>query len=241
MGNGEKNLKLIPKQREKLIFGFVGLATNFESSLEPCSRTMSLVPDSKICAASLPNSQLFKLFGYVAKLGGDMQGIIIESKLPYFNEELGKSVFLYLGNEKNVEYSPYSFAKYGVEIGFNLKNEMRSFLEGPIKEQLQVKDLLRRFESFCNLVRKVNAIAKDFRQKLATFAQDDKTTVGCARVMNRQDAEDVTKFLEDFVSKVVYDYLTCGTQIGVKLSTSMMDRAILLGPYANETITPFVL
>ncbi len=45
-------------------FDVVGLGQNFESSLAPQFRTMSLVPDCKICAASLSNSRFFRLFRY---------------------------------------------------------------------------------------------------------------------------------------------------------------------------------
>ncbi len=72
--DGEKDLALkafasyekrvIPKQTEESVFDGVGLATNFGSSLAPQFRTMSLAPDSKICAASLSNSRFFRLFRY---------------------------------------------------------------------------------------------------------------------------------------------------------------------------------
>lgn len=59
-------LSFIPKQFEKLVFGSVGLAANFWSSLAPCSRAVSLgSPDTKIYAVSLLNLQLFKLFGCI--------------------------------------------------------------------------------------------------------------------------------------------------------------------------------
>lgn len=61
-----RTFQFIPKQPEESVFGGVGLGQNFGSSLAPCSRTMSLAPDSKICASSLPNSQFFKLFRYIS-------------------------------------------------------------------------------------------------------------------------------------------------------------------------------
>ncbi len=50
---------------QKLVFGCVGYAANFLSSLAPCACTMVARSRQKICAAALPNSQLLNHFRYI--------------------------------------------------------------------------------------------------------------------------------------------------------------------------------
>ena len=50
---------------KKLVFGCVGYAAHFLSSLAPCARTMVARSRQKICAAALPNSQLLNHFRYI--------------------------------------------------------------------------------------------------------------------------------------------------------------------------------
>ncbi len=54
----------IPKMTQKLVFGCVGYAAHFLSSLAPCACTMVARSRQKICAAALPNSQLLNHFRY---------------------------------------------------------------------------------------------------------------------------------------------------------------------------------
>ncbi len=54
----------IPKMTQKLVFGCVGYAAHFLSSLAPCACTMVARSRQKICAAALPNSQLLNHFQY---------------------------------------------------------------------------------------------------------------------------------------------------------------------------------
>jgi hypothetical protein len=56
--------RLIPKMIQKLVFGCVGYAAHFLSSLAPCACTMVARSRQKICAAALPNSQLLNHFRY---------------------------------------------------------------------------------------------------------------------------------------------------------------------------------
>ncbi len=58
-------VSLIPKQLEELVLGFVGFTFNFSSSLVPCLSAMVTRCGQKFEGTSLPNSQLFKLFGYI--------------------------------------------------------------------------------------------------------------------------------------------------------------------------------
>ena len=73
------NCALIPKQLEELVFGCVGFTPEFPFSLAPCPRAMAPTPsdeavggdpgwvarsEQKFWGSSLPDSQLFKLFGY---------------------------------------------------------------------------------------------------------------------------------------------------------------------------------
>jgi hypothetical protein len=50
---------------QKLVFGGVGYAANFLSSLAPCACTMAARSRQKICAAALPNSRLLNHFRYI--------------------------------------------------------------------------------------------------------------------------------------------------------------------------------
>ncbi len=50
---------------QKLVFGCVGYAAHFLSSLAPCACTMVARSRQKICAAALPNSQLLNHFRYM--------------------------------------------------------------------------------------------------------------------------------------------------------------------------------
>ncbi len=79
----------IPKMTQKLVFGCVGYAAHFLSSLAPCACTMVARSRQKICAAALPNSQLLNHFRYTVREASERLG----SKSPnaYAQYERGKT------------------------------------------------------------------------------------------------------------------------------------------------------
>ena len=63
-GKGVKGF--IHKLPGESVFGGVGVAANFLSSLALCSRAKLLAPEQKIGAAFLPNSRFFRSFVYIS-------------------------------------------------------------------------------------------------------------------------------------------------------------------------------
>ncbi len=79
---------------QKLVFGCVGYAAHFLSSLAPCACTMVARSRQKICAAALPNSQLLNHFRYIhesqllsyLKLADCKIGLLINFNVKYLKE-----------------------------------------------------------------------------------------------------------------------------------------------------------
>src|SRR5438105_3142977 len=95
----------------------------------------------------------------------------------YFYEGLAMTLSLNTGkNSPSETLSVHAFVVHGDRLFFALKQKVKIALNGTVTKELR-DDLLGQYNSFCELVRKIKAVAADFRSKLPDYKRESDAEV----------------------------------------------------------------
>lgn len=158
---------------------------------------------------------------------GQGQGII---GAKYFNNRLEELIEFKQGFFSK-KWSVHACFKHGNQLFGDLDGKITQFLSDckmrkiclfhNSSERIRGQNFLDRYESFCALIQSVDAVAKDFAQKLKDYNKifDEEVITGSFAVMCLEDAQKITSEMALFITTISANFLSPG-----KVSTYLPDR-----------------